>query len=269
MSDDQEQKLEQVVKSKTPKLAAEKALPSAGADTLVKIIKGYVVASNAGESPVKYTDVASVTGVHQVTVSANNNFLLESQILTSPKYGYYVPSEEAVKYAREAAWAEDKAKAHLRRLAARCWYGQAVIQNFALRPSLARFDLKKSLAIKAGATEGDAAALEKLIDFIVYTELVLEDDAGTLTKGNLDEIEVPTPPPTQPVEQARVVTQGTGDAYVQHGREAAVSVVLHVHLKDWKDLTPENAVRLREWIEKVGIPNTRVETELGTSPSST
>jgi hypothetical protein len=57
--------------------------------------------------------------------------------------------------------------------------------------------------------------------------------------------------------------------YVQQGREAAVSVVLHVHLKDWKDLTPENAVRLREWIEKVGLPNTKVETELGTSPSST
>ena len=158
--------------------------------------------------------MASVTGVHQGTVSANNNFLVESQILTSPKYGYYVPSEEAVRYAREAAWAEDKAKAHLRRLAARCWYGQVVVQSFTLRPSLARFDLKKSLAIKAGATEGDTAALEKLIDFIIYTELVLEDDAGTLTKGNLDEVEVPTANSTQPVEQVRVVTQGTGDVYV-------------------------------------------------------
>ena len=53
MSEDQEQKVEQVVKSKTPKLLAEKALPLVGADTLIKIIKGYVVASNAGESPVE------------------------------------------------------------------------------------------------------------------------------------------------------------------------------------------------------------------------
>ena len=269
MSEDQEQKAEQVAKSKTPKLSSEKALPLAGADTLVKIIKGYVVASNAGESPDKYTDVASVTGVHQGTVSANNNFLVESQILISPKYGYYVPSEEAVRYAREAAWAEDKAKAHLRKLAARCWYGQVVIQSFALRQSLTRFDLKKSLALKAGATEGDAAALEKLIDFLVYTELVLEDDAGTLTKGNLDEIESPIPPSTQPAEQVGVVTQGISDVYVQQRRAAAVSVVLHVHFRDWNDLTPENAVRLSEWIEKVGMPNTKVETEMGTIPSST
>ena len=267
MSEDQEQKVEQVVKSKAPKLSAEKALPLTGADTLVKIIKGYVVASNAGESPVKYTDVASVTGIHPGIVSANNSFLLESQILTSPKYGYYVPSEEAVRYAREAAWAEDKAKGYLRRLAARCWYGQVVIQSFALRPSLTRLDFKKSLAMKAGATEGDAAALEKLIDFIIYTELVLEDDAGTLTKGNLDEVEVQPPP--QPIEQVHVVTQATGDVDVQQKRHAAVSVVLHVHFRDWNDLTPENAVRLREWIEKVGIPNTKVETQMGTSPSST
>jgi hypothetical protein len=265
MIENQDQNVEQVAKSKTQKLSAEKALPFAGADTLIKIIKGYVVASNAGESPVKYTDVASVTGLNQYTVSANNNFLVESQILTSPKYGYYVPSEESIRYAREAAWAEDKAKAHLRKLAARCWYGQIVIQNFALRSSLTRFELKKSLAIKAGATEGDAAALEKLIDFIIYTELILEDDAGTLTKGNLDEVEMPTPTPTRPVEQVHAVAPKVGDVYVQQNREAPVSVVLHLHFRNWNELTPENAVRLREWIEKVGMPNTKIETKMGTT----
>jgi hypothetical protein len=268
MSEDQEQKVEPVVKSKTPKLSAEKALPFSGADTLVKIIKGYVVASNGGESPVKYTDVASVTGLSQGTVSANNNFLAESQILISPKYGYYVPSEEATRYAREAAWAEDKAKSYLRRLAARCWYGQAVIQNFALRPSLTRSDLKKSLGIKAGASEGDSPALEKLMDFIVYTELVLEDNVGTLTKGNLDEVEVSTPTANQPVEQMRGSTQVTQDVIARSKPEAAVSVVLHVHLKDWNELTPENANRLRQWLDKVGMPGAKVETEVGIPPSS-
>ncbi len=267
MSEDQEQS-EQQKKTKTPKLAAEKALPFSGADALVKIIKGYVVASNAGESPIKYSDVASVTGLGQTTVSSNNNFLSESQILASPKYGYYVPSEEAIRFAREAAWDEEKAKSYLRRLVARCWYGQVVVQNFALRSSLSRSEMKKSLAIKAGATEGDNPALERLIDFIVYTGLVLEDESGTLTKGNLDEVEATTSSLTQTVEQMRIVAQGTDNVHVQQKCKAVMSIVLHVHLKDWNDLTPENAARLRDWIDKVGIPNPKVETEMGTNPSS-
>jgi hypothetical protein len=268
MSEEQDVKIEQPVKSRTPKLSAEKALPYSGADAIVKIIKGYVVASNAGESPVKHTDVASATGLNSTNVSGNNAFLSESQILTSPKYGYYVPSEEATRFAREAAWDEEKAKLQLRKVIARCWYGQVAIQNLALRSSLSRGEFKKSLAIKAGATEGDANALDRLIDFIVYTGLVLQDNAGVLTKGNLDEIETADSIVPRAGEPVQVVTQGKGDVYVQNKTENAVSVVVHVHLKDWNDLTSENAVRLREWLDKVGMPVANIETEVGTPPSS-
>jgi hypothetical protein len=130
--------------------------------------------------------------------------------------------------------------------------------------------MKKSLAIKAGATEGDSSALDRLIDFILYTGLVLADDAGTLTKGNLDEVEVPAQTPTPNIEQmAAVATQVKGDVCVQQKHAVAMSVVLHVHLKDWNELTPENAARLRDWIDKVGIPDAIVETEIETNPSST
>jgi len=283
----QDQRTEQPVKQRAPKLSAEKALPYSSADVIIKIIKGYVVASNAGESPVKYSDVASATGIHSSSVSGNNAFLSESQILTSPKYGYYVPSEEAVRFAREAAWDEEKAKLQLRKVIARCWYGQVAIQNFALRSSLSRGDLKKSLAIKAGATEGDANALDRLIDFIVYTGLILQDDAGVLAKGNLDEIETSvsfSPVAAEPIhsvsqanktaysklineimDKVYVGAQSIGDSRVQNRAENAVSVVLHVHLRDWNDLTPENAIRLREWLNKVGMPCGDVETEIGTS----
>ena len=269
MSEEQDQKTEQPVKQRTAKLSAEKALPYSGSDVIVKIIKGYVVASNAGESPVKYTDVASATGLNSTSVSGNNSFLSESQILTSPKYGYYVPSEEATRYAREAAWDEEKAKLQLRKVIARCWYGQVALQNLALRSALSRADLKKSLAMKAGATEGDANALDKLIDFIVYTGLVLQDNTGVLTKGNLDEIEISTSSAQRAAgETVPVVTQGKGDVYVQNKAENGVSVVVHVHLKDWNDLTSENAVRLREWLDKVGMPIAKVETEVAIHPSS-
>jgi len=268
MSEEQEQRVEQAARTKTPKLSAERALPQSGADVLVKIIKGYVVASNAGETPVKYSDVASATGLGQTTVSANNSFLSDSQILASPKYGYYVPSEEATKFAREAAWDEDKAKNYLRKVVARCWYGQVVMQNLALRPSLSRLDLKKSLAIKAGATEGDASALERLMDFIVYTGLVNEDNAGTLTKGNLDEVEAPTSTTGQPVQEARAAMTVSEPPSVQPESQGAISVVFHVHIRDWSDLTSENAVRLRQWLNKVGLSDSTVETEVHETGSS-
>jgi hypothetical protein len=153
-------------KQRSPRMSAEKALPQSSAETLVKIIKGYAIASNGGESPINYKDVASVSGIAPTVVSGNNKFLLESQVLISPKFGYYIPSEGAVRFAREAAWDEPAAKAHLRNVIASTWYGQTSLQNLMLRPSLTRDELKRALAIKAGATEGDSNALEFLIDFL-------------------------------------------------------------------------------------------------------
>ena len=166
MSESEQQLKEEPAKQRMSKLAAERALPRSGADTLVKIIKGYAVASNGGDAQVNYKDVASAAGVGPTIVSGNNSFLLESEILSSPKYGFYVPSENAVRFAREAAWDEGGAKAHLRKMMVACWYGQVVIQNFTLRSTLGREDLKRALAIKAGATEGDSNSLDFLVDFM-------------------------------------------------------------------------------------------------------
>jgi hypothetical protein len=81
-------------KQRSPRMSAEKALPQSSAETLVKIIKGYAIASNGGESPINYKDVASVSGIAPTVVSGNNKFLLESQVLISPKFGYYIPIYE-------------------------------------------------------------------------------------------------------------------------------------------------------------------------------
>jgi hypothetical protein len=51
---DAELQNEEVVKSRAPKLSAERALPKSSAEQFVKIIKGYAVASNGGENQVNY-----------------------------------------------------------------------------------------------------------------------------------------------------------------------------------------------------------------------
>src|ERR1035438_8152624 len=100
MNESDMQLKEEATKARIPKMSAEKALPQSSSDQLVKIIKGYAVASNGGETQINYKDVASAANLHPTVVSRNNSFLLESQILTSPKYGYYVPSEGAVRFAQ-------------------------------------------------------------------------------------------------------------------------------------------------------------------------
>jgi len=250
MKESELQPKEEPSKQRVSKPSAERALPRSGAETLVKIIKGYAVASNGGETQINYKDVASAAGVGPTVVSSNNSFLLESEILTSSKYGFYVPTENAVRYAREAAWDEAGAKVHLRKSVVACWYGQVATQNFILRPSLTREELKRALAIKADATEGDSNALEFLVDFIIYTGLVVENENGTLVKGNFDELtRTPVGSATKGVLQPSVESARSSRANeAARPSEQSISLVLHVHVSDLDELTLEHAARLRDWL---------------------
>jgi hypothetical protein len=241
---------EEAPKARAPRMSAEKALPQSSAEQIIKIIKGYAVASNGGETQINYKDVASAANLHPTVVSRNNSFLLESQFLTSPKYGFYVPSEGAVRFARESAWDEAGAKAHLRKIVLACWYGQVLVQNFTLNSNLKREDLKRTLAIKCGATEGDASALDFLIDFIIYTGLVDTNENGSLSKGNFDELSesVPKKDTTQaPAPQAKNVQELlTVPATPSSG---GASLIVHIHIRNFEDLTPEHATKLKEWLQ--------------------
>jgi hypothetical protein len=249
------------LKERQPKMSATNALPKSSAEQLVKIIKAYAVASNGGESQVNYKDVASVAGIGPTVVSANNGFLEESAILTSPKYGYYLPTEGAVRFAREAAWDEAGAKAHLRRMISEAWYGQVTIQNLKLRPALTRDELRKSLAIKCGATEGDVGALGFLIDFILYTNLVVSEDNGAISRGNFNELagkqeSMARVDRAVPVQGARSQAEA-GPVKVETSKGA--SLVCHVHIRDFSQLTSENAASLRRWIKLLESDSVEIE----------
>jgi hypothetical protein len=261
---DQDILKEETTKVKTPKLSSEFALPQCATETLIKIVKGYAVASNGGETPIKYMDVASAAGISPTYVSSSNRFLAESQILISPKYGFYLPSEGAIRFARESAWDEAGAKSHLRKIVAGCWYGQVAIQNFTLRPNLTQEDFKRALAIKCGASEGDAKALDFLIDFIIYTGLVDKNDDGTLTRGNFDEIERPLGQPPLLNGGGKPVLSSLPRQLVQPIQPPSASLVIHLHIKNFEDLTPENATRLKEWLKSINDSDNPTEVKINT-----
>ena len=238
-------------KARKPKLSAHFALPQSSVETLIKIIKGYAIASNGGEIQVMYKDVASVTGLNPTIVSRNNSFLAESGILGSQKYGSYAPSEEAVRFAREAAWDEPGAKTHLRKIISETWFGKVATQNFALRSAITKDELRKALAIKCGATEGDTNALNNLIDFIIYTALVETDEKGTLVRGHFDEFEKSStqtsPIATEPIADANEFPQTQPSV---SGQTQSFSTLIHIHI-DFKDLTSENAKKIADWLQSV------------------
>jgi hypothetical protein len=249
MPESEIQTKEETVKTRSPRLSSEKALPQSGADTLVRIIKGYAVASSGGQTKINYKDVASAAGVNPFVVSGNNRFLMDSEILSSPKYGYYIPTENAVRFAREAAWDEVGAKVHLRKIVADSWYGQIASQNFALRPTLTRAELKRALAIKAGASEGDSTALDFLIDFMIFTGLVAEDERGLLKKGDFDEeLSETSPLVSEESLRPQTITRARTDAETER---RTPSLLVHLHIRDMDQLTPENAKRVREWVSSI------------------
>jgi hypothetical protein len=257
MMESEHQTKAETPKSRPARMTAEKALPQSSADTLVKIIKGYAIASTGGQSQVNYKDVASVAGISPTIVSGNNRFLLESQILFSPKFGFYIPSEEAVRFARESAWDEPAAKAHLRSIVASTWYGQIAIQNFTLRPMLRREDLKRALAIKSGATEGDSTALDFLTDFLTYTGLIIEKDDGSLVRGETNAELAPSEAtsPVPPGNEARIRT-GPVPAH------QSISLTVHIHIRNAEDLTPEYASRVKEWLGLLEIDGDHAEVSI-------
>lgn len=254
-----------IAKAKPAKLAPEKALPQSAHDTLIKIIKGYAVASNGGETQVNYKDVAGVTGLSPSLVSGNNGFLAESQFITSPKYGFYLPSEGAVRFARESAWGEEQAKAHLRKIVGNTWYGTVTVQNFALRSSLTREDLMRSLAIKCGATEGDSTYLERLVGFIVYTGLVAETEQGLLVRGNTDDVESTTPAVPKLESLAMLGSIGENKVAAPQLVRSPSSVALlnlHIHVHSLDELTEQNAIRIRTWLQSLNSESLETTVEI-------
>jgi hypothetical protein len=238
-------------KTRAPRMAAEKSLPQSSAETLVKIIKGYAVASNGGQLQVNYKDVASVAGISPNIVSGNNRFLLESQILTSSKFGLYVPTEGAIRFARESAWDEPGAKTHLRGIVLETWYGQVAVQNFALRSTLTKEELKRALAIKSGATEGDSTALDFLTDFLIYTGIVVQREDGTLRKGEVYgnvTATLSTTVPASDLQATATVTTPTVTTPTVTTPQKTIAVTVHVHIQRPEQLTEEYADRVKQWL---------------------
>ncbi|MGA2076919.1 MAG: hypothetical protein ABSH52_25805 [Terriglobia bacterium] len=169
---------ETVEKKRLAKMQGTYALPASDPEKLSKILKAYVIASKQGAEAVKYTDVGAVAAIHPTEVSRNNTFLSEGGFIIAERYGYYRPSPEVTNYAKQAPWDEESAKAHIRSLIEKTWFGETVRQQFQLQSALNRSQLIRAFGIKATPDPSDANRLGLLVDFLVYFEYLLTDEQG-------------------------------------------------------------------------------------------
>jgi hypothetical protein len=136
------------------------------------------------------------------------------------------------------------------------WYGQVAVQNFVLRAKLTRGELKRSLAIKCGATEADSSALEFLIDFMVYTDLIGTDEKGSLERGRAETSGEASSAIIEIIDNSlapdRLATSSSGDRAQTKG---GAILAIHLHLRGFDDLTPTNAKRLTEWLRRIETDN--------------
>lgn len=170
------------------KVESTYALPASGPEVLAKILKAYVIASKQGAEAVKYTDVAAVGSLNPTLVSRNNAFLSEGGFIVSERWGYFKPSPETTEYAKKAPWDEQTAKAHIRDLIARTWFGETVQLQFQLQDTLTRAQLIKSFGIKATPDPSESNRLGFLVDLLAYFEFFLTDGDGNYVPRSKAEI---------------------------------------------------------------------------------
>lgn len=176
------------------KMQSNYALPASSPESLVNILKAYVIASNQGTVAVNYSDVAAVAAMAAGTVSRNNAFLAECGFILVERYGYFKPSPETIEFAKSAPWDETGAKQYLRKIIDKTWFGQIVQQLFQLHKALTKSQLVKAFGLKATPDPSDANRLEFVIDLLRYVDYLSEDGDGNFTKSPIPEDEFQTPP---------------------------------------------------------------------------
>lgn len=160
-------------------MSNNKALPRDPLVNLLNMIKGYSVASGEGQYPVLPRDVTQIIALSPESIAANLSFLSESGFVTCSSGGYCKPTEDAVRYAREAPWDERNAIKYLKRIVDETWYAKASLSFLQRRSSgLGDTALIRVLLDASGATESNLSSISVLMDLMIYARILEPDSRG-------------------------------------------------------------------------------------------
>src|SRR4051812_31015535 len=142
----------------------DKALPT---DRLkfgqqVNALKAIAVASNNGAKAVGSDDIAPRIGVVAATAGLNNQFFMESGLITRESKGRYKPTKSVEAFARKHTFDAKGAGRELGPTLSETWYFQAVRQQLQMGTTSTQ-TMIRVLADAAGAVKAHEAKLASLL----------------------------------------------------------------------------------------------------------
>jgi hypothetical protein len=149
----------------------------------VEVLRAFSVASRDGALPVDANMLSSFSNVAAVTVVLDNNFFLESGLITRVKKGQYIPVAEVNEFRRLFTFNDPQASRVLAPVLEKTWYFEA-LRIFDEMGSPSRAQAVRLLADHAGADGSFTAQIELLLDWLCFVGLVeINEDEKVLVNG--------------------------------------------------------------------------------------
>lgn len=150
-----------------------------GMDTHLTVIKAGVLASRAGAEAVSTERIEQSPEVRKQAASLIMGFLVDFGVFQKEGRNYR-PTDIGVGFVRLFQLDENRAKAVLRPLVEKTWWGQSTKTLLEFTPSLAEDSLVKELMIESGVFDSKKErAIRVLVDWMDYTGYI-ERREGTI-----------------------------------------------------------------------------------------
>ena len=141
------------------------------------VLQALNAASDRGKNFVKYDEVAPFAGLHAASVSSILKFLFDIGFLERENK-MYKPTPETIDYLNELEWNEPNSGKYLRPILLRTWFGENIIKLFNVQKEVKKEDLIRVLGRQAHADKSDNNSLSKLVDLLIYGDIIKLDESS-------------------------------------------------------------------------------------------
>jgi len=141
-------------------------------DYHLKVLKGLSVASGNGTKYSLFSDVASVTGIHNNTVSKVLKFFYDVNVIERGKRGFYKPKSGVIDYTNELEWNPSGAGYSFGKLIEQTWFGEYAEQLFKMNREISKDDLIKQIGRYSLADQSNHLELLLLVKFLEYGHVI-------------------------------------------------------------------------------------------------
>jgi hypothetical protein len=203
-------------------------------------LKGLNVASNKGTNFTIFSEVASIAGIHNDTVSKVLKFFYDIKLIDREKRGSYKPKSEVVDFFNELEWNESGVGKHFGKIIIKTWFGEYTLQLFKMNKEISKEDLIKNIGRYSLADQSNHAELLILVKFLEYGQIIKTDEKS----GNyhlLGDIESSTKieSPTNSIEPTLKDEEEKGMSVSRAKKEVASHIPHEKKLPDRHKITDE------------------------------